>query len=94
MIQGKSVSVCSGSGVMGCRELLQAQSDSQAPLRLECDLDDITSWLQSTVPTLERMQQTERAVGVDNLRAEAKDLKVRFRSKCCRSGDQVFIFET
>lgn len=57
------------SGVTGCRELL----------------DDITSWLQSTVPTLERMQQTERAGGVEDLRAEAKDLRVRFRSNCSRS---------
>lgn len=77
MIQDKSM-----SGVIGCQELLQAQSDSQAPLHLESDLNDITSWLQSTVPTLERMQQTEQAVGVEDLRAEAKDLKVSFRSKC------------
>lgn len=73
------MSVCSGSGVIGCRELLQAQSDSQEQHRLESGLDDITSWLQSTVPALERMQQTERAGGMEDLRAEAKDLRVRFR---------------
>uniref|UniRef100_H3C918 KASH domain-containing protein n=1 Tax=Tetraodon nigroviridis TaxID=99883 RepID=H3C918_TETNG len=63
------------SGVSGCRELLQAESDHREPRRLERDLDDIASWLQSTVPALERMQQTERAAGVEDLRAEARDLR-------------------
>lgn len=67
--------------MIGFRELLQAQSDSQEPHRLESDLDDITSWLQSTVPVLEKRQQTERAGALEDLRAEAKDLRVRSRWK-------------
>lgn len=62
--------------MVGCQELLQAQSDSQEPGHLQSDLDDIASWLQSSLPTLERMRQSERAVGVEDLRAEAKDLRV------------------
>lgn len=65
--------------MFGCPEPLQSQSDSQEPQRLESDLEDITSWLQSTVPALERMRQTEGAVGVEDLGAEAKELRVRFR---------------
>lgn len=82
----------------GCRELLQAESDHREPRRLERDLDDIASWLQSTVPALERMQQTERAAGVEDLRAEARDLRVRFGGKRGPSGENrsggALIFET
>lgn len=89
---------CSLSGVSGCCELLPAQSGSQELQHLKRDLDDITSWLRSTVPELEMRQRSDRAADLEDLRARAKELRVRIRSEGSRSGQRlsglVFILET
>lgn len=79
--------VCSLLGVNGCWELLQAQSGSQEPQHLKRDLDEITSWLRSTLPELETMQRSDRAADLEDLGARAKELRVRFRSEGSRSGE-------
>lgn len=84
------------SGANGC-ELLQAQSGSQEQQHLKRDLDEITSWLRRTVPELETMPRSDRAADLEDLRARAKELRVRFGSEGSRSGETlsglVFIFE-
>ncbi|XP_060907682.1 nesprin-2-like isoform X3 [Labrus mixtus] len=69
------------SGVIERWELLKAQSrsdlhaDSQESPQFTSDLDDITSWLESVIPHLERLQQSEPAVGMEEMAARAKELK-------------------
>lgn len=87
------------SGVNGCWELLQARSGSQELQHLKRDLNEITSWLRRTVPELEKMRRSERAVDLEDLKARAKELRVRFRSKAAEPARRslsgfVFIFET
>lgn len=65
-------------------ELLQAQSGSDQPAcpqelhLLTSDLDDITSWLESVIPVLESLGQSDPAVSFEDMAARAKELKVRF----------------
>ncbi|XP_041660769.1 nesprin-2 [Cheilinus undulatus] len=69
------------SGVIERWELLKAQSrsdlrpDSQESQQFTSDLDDITSWLESVVPHLEHLQQSEPAVSIEEMAARAKELK-------------------
>uniref|UniRef100_A0A3Q3FRB2 KASH domain-containing protein n=1 Tax=Labrus bergylta TaxID=56723 RepID=A0A3Q3FRB2_9LABR len=69
------------SSVIERWELLKAQSrsdlhaDSQESPQFTSDLDDITSWLESVIPHLERLQQSEPAVGMEEMAARAKELK-------------------
>lgn len=80
-------SVCSLSGVNGCWELLQARAGSQELQHLKSDLDDITSWLRRTLPELETRQRSDRAADLEDLRARAKELRVRLRSEGSRSAE-------
>ncbi|KAM9703427.1 nesprin-2-like [Menidia menidia] len=69
------------SGVIERWELLRAQSrcDQQAdpggPRQLPSDLDDITSWLESVTPELERLLKSDPAAGIEDMEARAKELK-------------------
>uniref|UniRef100_UPI0037E98A37 nesprin-2a n=1 Tax=Semicossyphus pulcher TaxID=241346 RepID=UPI0037E98A37 len=69
------------SGVIERWELLKAQSrtdlhaDSREPQPLTSDLDDITSWLESVMPHLEHLQQSEPAASIEEMAARAKELK-------------------
>ncbi|CAJ1078355.1 LOW QUALITY PROTEIN: nesprin-2 [Xyrichtys novacula] len=69
------------SGVIERWELLKAQSrsdlhaDSQDPQQLTSDLDDITSWLESVVPHLEHLQQSDPAASMEEMAARAKELR-------------------
>lgn len=74
--------VCAASGVIERWELLQAQSRKDQhtgppdPQQLTSDLDDIASWLEGVIPTLEGLQQTQPAVSIEDMAARAKELKV------------------
>ncbi|XP_042359998.1 LOW QUALITY PROTEIN: nesprin-1-like [Plectropomus leopardus] len=69
------------SGVIERWELLQAQSrsdlhaGSQEPQQLTTDLDDITSWLENTIPELERLQRSEPATSIEDMADRAVALK-------------------
>uniref|UniRef100_A0A667ZY71 KASH domain-containing protein n=1 Tax=Myripristis murdjan TaxID=586833 RepID=A0A667ZY71_9TELE len=69
------------SGVIERWELLQAQSRSgqqagpREPQQLTSDLSDITSWLEHVVPELERLQQCDQAVSIEDMSTRAKQLK-------------------
>lgn len=67
------------SGVIEHREQLQAQSRCSQPQ--EPDLDDITSWLENTIPELDRLLRSDPAVSLQDMEAKAKELKVSFMSK-------------
>ncbi|XP_037541118.1 nesprin-1 [Nematolebias whitei] len=67
----------SPSGVIERQEPLQAQSrcsQSQEP-----DLDDITSWLENTIPELDRLLRSDPAVSIKDMEAKAKELKEKER---------------
>ena len=70
------------SGVIERWQLLQAQPGSDQPAQelhlLSSDLDDITSWLESVIPALESLGQSDPAVSFEDMAAGAKELKVRF----------------
>ncbi|XP_029965420.1 nesprin-2-like isoform X2 [Salarias fasciatus] len=69
------------SGVIERWELLQAQSrrvqpDSpQEPPQLQAQLHDVTSWLESVTPELDRLQRSEPAASIQDMEARAKELK-------------------
>ncbi|XP_069017780.1 nesprin-2a isoform X4 [Embiotoca jacksoni] len=69
------------SGVIERWELLQAQSRNsqpsgpQEPRPLASDLHDIASWLESAIPELDRLQQSEPAGSIEDMEARAKELK-------------------
>lgn len=68
-------------GVIERWELLQAQSRhglQDGPRELS-DLDDVTSWLESVIPELHRLQQSDPASSVEEMEASAKELKVKLR---------------
>ncbi|XP_028252465.1 nesprin-2a isoform X3 [Parambassis ranga] len=65
------------SGVIERWELLQAQSRhslQEGPQELS-DLDDITSWLESAIPELNHLQQSDPATSIEDMEASAKELK-------------------
>lgn len=70
------------SGVIERWELLRAQSrcsqqsGSLDPQQMTFDLDDITSWLETVIPELERLSQSEPAGSIEDMEARAKELKV------------------
>lgn len=63
-------------------ELLRAQSRCSQqsgtldPQLMTFDLDDVTSWLESVIPELERLSQAEPAGSIEDMEARAKELKV------------------
>ncbi|XP_070706002.1 nesprin-2a [Pempheris klunzingeri] len=69
------------SGVIERWELLKVQSRSnqhagpQEPQQLTSDLDDIISWLENVIPELQRLQQSDPAVSIEDMTARAKELK-------------------
>ncbi|XP_043962311.1 nesprin-2 isoform X2 [Gambusia affinis] len=69
------------SGVIERWELLRAQSrcsqqsGSLDPQQITFDLDDITSWLETVIPELERLSQSEPAGSIEDMEARAKELK-------------------
>lgn len=77
------------SGATERWELLQAQSRSSQPQ--VPDMDDITSWLENTIPELDRLLRSDPAVGIKDIEAKAKDLKVSFMSKGL-SGSSVLLW--
>lgn len=79
-------SICCLSGVNRGWGLLKAQSGSQELHHLKCDLEEVASWLRSTVPELEVMQRSDRAVDLEDLRARAKELRVRFKVRMQQIG--------
>ncbi|XP_054910388.1 nesprin-2-like [Poeciliopsis prolifica] len=71
----------SQSGVIERWELLRAQSRCSQqsgtldPQQMTFDLDDVTSWLESMIPELERLSQSEPAGSIEDMEARAKELK-------------------
>ncbi|XP_034018265.1 nesprin-2 isoform X1 [Thalassophryne amazonica] len=69
------------SGVIERWELLQAQSrsdhqaDPQTSQQLTSDLEEITSWLKHMIPELDRLQQSDPPASIEDLEAQAKELK-------------------
>lgn len=82
------------SGVIERWELHEAQSRTdldtgpEEPKKLASDLDDITSWLESVIPELDRLQQSDPAASIDDMAARAKDLKVIIKSQYNSSHDE------
>ncbi|XP_062267756.1 nesprin-1 isoform X1 [Platichthys flesus] len=69
------------SGVIERWELLQARSrsdrpaGSQEPQHLTSDLDDLTSWLDITIPELDRLQLSKSPASITDMEARARELK-------------------
>ncbi|XP_069371611.1 nesprin-2a isoform X5 [Paralichthys olivaceus] len=69
------------SGVIERWELLQARSrsdrhaGSQEPQQLGSDLDDLTSWLENTIPELDRLQLSKSAASIADMEARARELR-------------------
>ncbi|XP_027896962.1 nesprin-2a isoform X6 [Xiphophorus couchianus] len=69
------------SGVIERWELLRAQSRCSQqsgtldPQLMTFDLDDVTSWLETVIPELERLSQAEPAGSIEDMEARAKELK-------------------
>ncbi|XP_034436669.1 nesprin-1-like [Hippoglossus hippoglossus] len=69
------------SGVIERWELLQArsrsdrQAGSQEPQQLTSDLDDLTSWLDNTIPELDRLQLSKSTASIADMEARARELK-------------------
>ncbi|CAN9507959.1 unnamed protein product [Ophioblennius macclurei] len=64
------------SGVIERWELLQAQTDSpQEPPHLQSQLHDVTSWLETVTPELERLRRSDPPASIQEMEARAKELK-------------------
>uniref|UniRef100_A0A3Q1J6U1 KASH domain-containing protein n=1 Tax=Anabas testudineus TaxID=64144 RepID=A0A3Q1J6U1_ANATE len=69
------------SGVIERWELIKAQPRSdqqdgpQQPHQLTSDLHDITVWLENLIQKLDCLQQSEPAIGIEEMEAKAKELK-------------------
>lgn len=67
------------SGVIERWELLRAQSQTDlrdnSETQLTCDLDNISSWLDTVIPELDRVQLSDPASSVEDVTAQAKELK-------------------
>ncbi|XP_028295064.1 nesprin-2a isoform X2 [Gouania willdenowi] len=64
------------SGVIARWELLQAQSrHSQDAPHVTSDLIEISSWLEKTIPELDRRQQPEPVASIEEIEASATELK-------------------
>uniref|UniRef100_A0A087YDG9 KASH domain-containing protein n=1 Tax=Poecilia formosa TaxID=48698 RepID=A0A087YDG9_POEFO len=69
-------------------ELLRAQSRCSQqsgtldPQQMTFDLDDLTSWLETVIPELERLSQSEPAGGIEDMESRAKELKEMEKAFC------------
>ncbi|XP_014877636.1 nesprin-2 [Poecilia latipinna] len=76
------------SGVIERWELLRAQSRCSQqsgtldPQQMTFDLDDLTSWLETVIPELERLSQSEPAGGIEDMESRAKELKEMEKAFC------------
>uniref|UniRef100_A0A3B3YLL2 KASH domain-containing protein n=1 Tax=Poecilia mexicana TaxID=48701 RepID=A0A3B3YLL2_9TELE len=79
---------CVFSGVIERWELLRAQSRCSQqsgtldPQQMTFDLDDLTSWLETVIPELERLSQSEPAGGIEDMESRAKELKEMEKAFC------------
>lgn len=78
-------------------ELLQAQQsdgDAGAEQNLNSDLCDVTSWLGSVLPELDRLQQIELSTSIRDIEANIKRLKVRAAAAAALKGSTCYWGQT